>query len=233
MKIAIMQPYFFPYIGYFQLINAADVFVVYDDIQYVKQSWINRNRILVNSAPSYISLPLKKDSDYLFVKQRNLADSWDRDRKKFLQRLSGSYRKAPNFESTFELLANGLEYKDRNLYNFLFMNLKLVLSALNIKTTVVTSSSLGDFTHLQSQDKVISICDTLNADEYVNPIGGLELYDKSQFLEKGIALHFMKSKVVPYKQLGGDFVPFLSIIDVMMFNDSAEICAMLTEFERL
>ena len=84
MKLAIMQPYFFPYIGYFQLIKSVDEFVIYDNIQYTKKGWINRNRILVNGTDYLISLPLKKDSDYLNVVDRQLAESWEKDRTKLL-----------------------------------------------------------------------------------------------------------------------------------------------------
>ncbi len=79
MKLAIMQPYFFPYIGYFQLINTVDEFVVYDNIEFTKKGWINRNRILVNGKDEYITLPIKKDSDFLHVKDRFLAETWSKD----------------------------------------------------------------------------------------------------------------------------------------------------------
>lgn len=233
MKVAIMQPYFYPYIGYFQLINYVDQFVIYDDIEYVKQSWINRNRILVNGQASYISLPLKKDSDYLTVNMRILADSWDKDRTKLLQRLSGSYLKAPNFNAVFECLERAICYDDRNLFSFLLANLNAVLTYLDIKTPVLMSSQLGDFSKLKSQEKVLTICESLSADEYVNPIGGLELYDRNDFHDRGINLSFIKSKEIRYEQFESEFIPFLSIIDVMMFNDPAEVNAMLSEYDCL
>ena len=93
MRIAIMQPYLFPYIGYFQLMNAVDEFVIYDNIEFTKKGWINRNRILVNGRDSFITVPLKKDSDYLDVRDRYLADSWPSERVTILYRIKQSYRR--------------------------------------------------------------------------------------------------------------------------------------------
>ena len=217
MKIAIMQPYFYPYIGYFQLMNVADVFVVYDDIQYVKQSWINRNRILINSEPSYISVPLKKDSDYLDVRERSLAPTWEKDRSKLIQRLKGAYSKAPYFKEVFEVLTRAIMSDESNLFKFLFANLLAVKDHLNIATKLVVSSELGDFKSLQSQDKVMAICKELGASQYINPIGGVDLYDKIDFSQNGMELCFLKSRPFEYAQYGGAFQAWLSIIDVMMF----------------
>lgn len=223
MKIAIMQPYFYPYIGYFQLIANVDKFVIYDEIQYVKQSWINRNRILVSGEPMYISLPLKKDSDYLNVNQRSLADTWPSDRKKLLQKLSGVYAKAPFFNETFGLVETTLKFADTNLFAFLFHNLQAVLKRLSVSVPIVKSSELGIDPTLKAADKVIAICHSLKATDYVNPIGGLELYNKSDFAAQGISLSFLKTDAKPYNQFGNAFVPYLSIIDVLMFNTVASI----------
>src|ERR1700749_4655397 len=113
-----MQPYLFPYIGYYQLINAVDEFVVYDNIEFTKKGWINRNRILVNGGDAYITLPLKKDSDYLHVCQRYLADTWPAERKKMLNRITESYRKSPFFELAFPVLEQCVMFDDHNLFNF-------------------------------------------------------------------------------------------------------------------
>ena len=117
MKLAIMQPYFFPYIGYFQLIAAADNFIIYDNIKYTKKGWINRNRILCDGGVSVFSLPLKKDSDYLDVRQRELSDNFDS--KKLLRQLKQSYKKAPYFEETYALVSSIINYSELNLFNFL------------------------------------------------------------------------------------------------------------------
>lgn len=231
MKVAIMQPYFFPYIGYFQLINAVDVFVIYDDIEYVKQSWINRNRILVNREPAYISLPIKKDSDYLPVKERILAESWNKERSKLMQRIKGAYGKAPFFREIFPVLEAGLKIESKNLFDFLHENLVLILNLLGIETKVVVSSDIGDFSKVKSVEKVLAICKSLNASEYLNPIGGVDLYDKSYFNDRGITLGFLKSKPIEYRQFNNEFQPWLSIIDVLMFNPLTEVERLLSEHE--
>ncbi|TNC80755.1 MAG: hypothetical protein C9356_12710 [Oleiphilus sp.] len=218
MKVAIMQPYFYPYIGYFQLINAVDTFVLYDDIEYVKQSWMNRNRILVNGQPAFITLPLKKDSDYLHVNKRYLAGTWLKERKKLMQRVKGAYNKAPFFAEVYGLVCNGLNCDALNLFGFLHYNLQLVLDFLEIETKVVISSSLGDFYDKKSSEKVLAICHSLQANQYINPIGGVELYKKNEFAQRDIELKFLETQSFDYEQFGNEFQVFLSIIDVLMFN---------------
>jgi hypothetical protein len=120
VKIAIMQPYFFPYIGYFQLINAVDEFVVYDNIEYTKKGWINRNRILVNSQDAYITLPLKRDSDYLDIRERFLADSWSRESKVMLNRIAGAYRNAPNFRLVYPLIEKCILFDEKKPVSIYF-----------------------------------------------------------------------------------------------------------------
>ena len=134
MKCAIMQPYFLPYIGYFQLLNAVDEFVIYDDVEFSKKGWINRNRILVNGKASYITLPLKKDSDYLDVKDRFLADIWQVEREKLLNKLREAYRKAPFFKTAYSLVEDSISFKENNLFKFILNSLNHVKDYLEIKT---------------------------------------------------------------------------------------------------
>jgi len=223
MKLAIMQPYFFPYIGYFQLMNAVDEFVVYDNIEFTRKGWIHRNRILVNGADAFISLPLKKDSDYLFVMDRYLAETWATDRLTMLNRIKESYRKAPQFESVFSLVERCLKYEESNLFHLLFNSLKEIKQYLGIQTLLHISSEIEANHSLKSEEKVLDICRAMGATSYINPIGGLELYKKEAFLEKGITLNFIKSVGVQYSQFKEPFVPWLSILDVMMFNTREEI----------
>ena len=223
MKVAIMQPYFMPYIGYFQLINAVDKFVIYDEIQYSKRGWINRNRILQNGKDVYISLPLKKASDYLNVNQRLLADSWLSDRKKVLNQLRASYAKAPFFKDVWPLIEPIVLYSQQNLFDFILHALKQVLAYLGIKTSLIVSSDIVGGNELTAEDKVIEICKKVNALDYINPIGGVSLYDKKRFNEDGLSLCFLQTENVNYRQFNHDFVPFLSIIDVMMFNSPSQI----------
>jgi hypothetical protein len=231
MKLAIMQPYFFPYIGYFQLINSVDEFVIYDNIQFTKKGWINRNRILVNHKEDYISLPLKKDSDYLNINQRFLSENWSNDRKKILNRIVESYRKAPQFESAFSLFEKCLTSSQTNLFYFIHYSLIETLKYLSIPTKVTISSSIEINHQLKSEDKVLAICNEKNATNYINPIGGLELYSKDRFKSKGISLQFQKSNPINYLQYKNNFIPWLSILDVMMFNSKDEIKLFLSDYQ--
>jgi len=223
MKIGIMQPYIFPYIGYFQLMNVVDEFVIYDNIEFTKKGWINRNRILINDKDAYITFPLKKDSDYLTIKERSMAETWPEERKKMLNRITESYRKAPNFEVVFSLTKQIILYDENNLFDFILNSLLLIKEFLDIKTELYTSSSLPIEHGLRAEKKVIEICKSRNAQTYINPIGGIGLYDKEYFKNDGVDLYFLKSTEITYPQFNNTFVPWLSIIDVMMFNTKEKI----------
>jgi WbqC-like protein family len=215
-RLAIMQPYFFPYIGYFQLIAAVDIFIVYDNIKYTKRGWINRNRILLNGKDVIFSLPLKSDSDYLDVCKRELATDFNRD--KLLNQFRGAYLRAPYFEQTFPLVEQIVRYEDTNLFRFLHHSIVKICKHLDIKTEIRISSSIPVDHNLKNQDKVLALCEAVGASTYLNAIGGMELYSKETFLGKGIDLKFIQSKPFEFTQFGAAFVPWLSIIDVMMFN---------------
>lgn len=221
MKLAIMQPYFVPYIGYFQLINYVDKFVVYDDIQYTKKGWINRNRILLNQKEALLTLPLKKDSDFLVVKERFLSP--DFDAAKMLRLIKEAYRKAPFFEPVYELLVQILTFKESNLFTYLHHSITRICAYLGIETEIIISSSVHYDRNLKASEKVIDICRELKAQKYINPIGGTSLYHFEDFEKQGIELLFLKSNEFRYNQLAQDFIPWLSIVDIMMMNDKKEI----------
>ncbi len=205
-----------PYIGYFQLIGAVDVFVVYDNIKYTKKGWINRNRFLQNGADAMFSLPLKKDSDFLNVVERELAEDFNRD--KFLNQLRGAYVRAPHFVETYPLLEQIVRYEDRNLFRFIHHSIVCICQHLGIRTEIRVSSDIAVDHELKSQDRVIALCQALEAGTYINAIGGVDLYEKEVFNAYGIELKFIKSKPFEYVQFGKEFVPWLSIADVLMFN---------------
>jgi len=230
MKLAIMQPYFMPYVGYFQLINSVDQFVIYDNIQYTKKGWINRNRILVNGKDQIITLPIKKDSDYLDVIDRELSESWEKDKIKMVNVIKSSYNKAPYFKEASELIFECLNNPEKNLFKFIYDSIILINEYLEIKTSIVISSSINANHTLKSQDKVLSLCKAQNADVYINSIGGVELYDKATFKQNRIELNFIKSNPIKYKQFNNEFVPWLSIIDVMMFNSKEQIQEYLNKY---
>ncbi len=222
MKIAIMQPYFFPYIGYFQLMHAVDEFVVYDNIEYTKKGWINRNRILLNGSDAYITLPLKKDSDYLHIKDRYLSENWDLERNKMINRIHESYHKAPYFQNIFPLLQSCILNEERNLFQFIFYSLKRIKEYLNISAKLIISSNVQINHNLKGTDKVLSICKKQAAKTYINPIGGTVLYDSDIFKSHGLELFFLKTNNFKYLQYKNDFIPCLSIIDILMFNSIEE-----------
>src|SRR5258708_1900418 len=168
MKVAIMQPYFFPYIGYFQLMNAVDEFVLYDNIKFSKKGWINRNRILVNNSDSYITLPLKKDSDFLDVRGRSLSDTWPAEKVKMLNRITESYRKAPQFASAFPIVEKAVLCGETNLFTFILNSLSLVKQYLGIETSIIVSSGIPIDHALKSDKKVLEICRGRRATTYVN-----------------------------------------------------------------
>lgn len=232
MKTGIMQPYLFPYIGYFQLISAVDNFVVYDEIEYTKKGWINRNRILDNKGePSYISLPLKKDSDYLNIDQRYIAASWrQKECKKVLNRLNASYRKASYFEEVYPYLESTLRFDNDNLFEYIYHSIEQMVSYLDIDTKLIKSSSLNCDNQLKKETRVINICKSLDTTSYINPIGGTTLYDKRDFTSQGINLNFLRTGNIIYDQFKFDHVPYLSIIDVLMFNSKSEIKNFLTRY---
>src|SRR5450759_5450222 len=224
MRLAIMQPYFFPYIGYFQLIAAVDMFIVYDNIKDTKKGWITRYRMLESCKDVMFSLPLKSDSDYLDVCDRELAADFNRD--KLLNQFNGAYRRAPYFAQTFPLVEQIVRHEDTNLFRFLHHSIVRTCEHLGIATEIRISSGIAIDHDLKNQDKVLALCEALGATTYVNAIGGMELYSKETFREKGIELKFIKSKPFEYAQFGDAFVPWLSIIDVMMFNplDTIQTC---------
>ncbi|PKA82137.1 WbqC-like protein [Ulvibacter sp. MAR_2010_11] len=232
MKIAIMQPYFLPYLGYFQLLNAVKKFVVYDNIQYSKKGWINRNRILSNGVDSMFTIPLEKSSDYLDVNQRSISEQFIKvERDKILRRIRNEYKNAPSFESVMPLVERVFNYPELNLFEYIYYSIKEISNYLEITTQLQISSKINIDHNLKSQKKVLEICKALHAQEYINPIGGLELYSKKEFLDSGIKLMFMKTNSISYQQFNNEFLPNLSIIDVLMFNSKEEIQKMLQEYE--
>jgi hypothetical protein len=230
MRIAIMQPYFMPYIGYFQLISSVDEFIIYDNIQYTKKGWINRNRILVNGKDQFITIPIKKDSDYLDVSERIISDNWGKEKYKILNTIKSFYGKAPNFKEAYQVIEDCLNIEEENLFNFIYETILIINNFLDIKTKIIISSDIDIDHNLRSKNKVIEICKNRNAEIYVNSIGGISLYNKEEFKDNGIILNFIKSNPIKYHQSNGEFIPWLSIVDVMMFNSKEKIKEYLKEY---
>ena len=221
-----MQPYFLPYIGYFQLIAAVDLFIVYDNIKYTKKGWINRNRMLLNGIDTIFSLPLKKDSDYLHVVDRELSS--DFNRQKFLNQMRVAYIKAPQYNAVWPVFEKIVMYENNNLFRYIHNSIIEICRYLDVKTRICLSSDVPIDHDLKSQDKVMALCKAVNGDTYINSVGGVELYSQEVFKENNIDLKFIKSMPLEYPQFGANFIPWLSIIDVMMFN-SPEIIKVATQ----
>lgn len=227
-KLGIMQPYFLPYLGYFQLMNAVDKYVVYDDVNYIKGGWINRNHILANSAASRINLILREASPNKLINEVGVMHNND----KLLRTITMSYSKSPYFKEVYPVVEKIITYEEDNLGLYLYHQFSELCKYMQIDTELILSSTLNKDCSLKAEDKVLHICGILNAGEYFNSIGGLELYSKERFKENGIELHFMKMKSdVTYKQYNDTFIPNLSIVDVMMFNSVEQIHELLNQYE--
>ena len=233
MKIAIMQPYFFPYIGYFQLINAVDKFIIYDDVNYINKGWINRNNILVNNSPNLIQVPLIAASQNRLIKDILLVDE-NKWKDKLLKTIYFNYKKAPFFDQIFSLIEEVLLSECRSISDLNYFTILKICSYLNIETELIRSSSIYENCDLKGENRILDICLKEKADVYINPIGGQLLYDKIKFQEKGIVLNFINSKESPYNQNSDKFINYLSIIDTMMFSSSNEIKAnLINQYELL
>lgn len=203
--------------------DIVDEFVIYDNIEYTKKGWINRNRILLNGKDIVITLPLKKGSDFLNIDERYLSEDWQIEKRKLINRINESYRKAPFFNDVFPIIESILNSEEKQLFMFLLNSIEVLRRYLGITTKILVSSEQNIDHTLKASDKVIALCKYRNADIYINSIGGLELYNREEFMEKGIELKFIKTTTIEYKQYENVFIPNLSIIDVLMFNNLEKV----------
>ncbi|GAB3783494.1 WbqC family protein [Spirosoma horti] len=231
MTIAIMQPYFLPYIGYMQLMDAVDTFILYDDVSFINRGWINRNRLLINGQEHLFTIPLKDASQNKRINEVHLADDpkW---RSKLLKTIEQGYRKAPCYQQVMPLTEKIINFSTDSIADLVYFSLVELNQYLGITTRLVASSSIYANADLKAQERILDICRQEKATRYINPIGGTDLYDKPTFEESGINLHFIKAKPVQYPQFGrSDFVPWLSILDALMFNDIASVRELLGKYE--
>lgn len=224
MTLAIMQPYIFPYIGYFQLIEVADKFVVYDDVTFIKQGWINRNYLLLNGKKFLFTVPLKDISSNKLIKDTQIDDlkypSWAR---KFLLTIEQAYKKAPFFSIVYDLLEATFKRDHNSISSLAAQSLINTSDYLGLKTAFINSSAIYRNEHLKGQERVLDICKAEGVDRYINVPGGQNLYSKEEFERNKMKLEFISSKEITYPQFNNSFIPWLSIIDVMMFNDVNKI----------
>ena len=230
MKLAIMQPYFLPYLGYWQMLNAVDRFILYDDVNYIKNGWINRNNLLDNGKAHLFTLMLDGASSFNLINQTHINGSPEA-RNKVASYIKNSYRKAPFFKTVFPMIEEIINYPETNIALLLENHFRVIADYLQIKTEIVVSSHIEKDCSLKAQDKVLDICKRQGAEVYINAIGGTELYSREDFAAQGIKLQFIKMLPVEYPQFKNEFVPNLSILDIMMFNDVEKINGYLKNYE--
>jgi hypothetical protein len=226
MKLAIMQPYFFPYIGYWQLINAVDTFVIFDDVNFIKKGYINRNSILASGSPHLITLELIGASQNKLINEIAVGDNG----KKLLTTIRHSYSKAPYFNIVFPIIEDILNQDERNLAKYLGYSLRKVSDYLEIRVNFIFSSHIEKNNSLKGQDKILDICEKLNTTRYVNSIGGQGIYNEKFFNIKGVSLNFLEMEFLKYEQFESKFIHNLSIIDLMMFNSKEDIERILNNY---
>ena len=229
MKIGIMQPYFFPYIGYFQLLNMVDKYVVYDNANFSNNKWGYRNRILINGAPGFFRVNILKASQNKGFNEIKVSNDIEAKKKNILT-LECAYKKAPYFSTVMPILEQFMIAEYNNLAEYNVASNRLVCNYLGISTEILLLSEVDHNEELKRQYRIFDVCKVLGCSEYINAIGGTELYDFEEFRENGIELAFLKTGDISYSQFGGEFVPNLSIIDVMMFNSVPEIQNMLKQY---
>ena len=218
MKIGVMQPYFMPYVGYFQLMAAVDKYVIFDDVNYIKRGWSARNNILVNGQKHLFNIAVEGGSQNNLYTQVKVIDDFSKLRKT----LEMAYKKAPYFQDTMNILEKVFVYEDRRFNHFMRNSYSVILDYLGIETELLFSSDLSNKKALKGKDKILDICLLLGANEYYNAIGGQELYDRQEFADNGIKLGFVEPTLEPYSQLTKEFMPGLSIIDVLMMNSNED-----------
>ncbi len=222
-----MQPYFLPYIGYWQLINLVDQFVIYDDVNFIKKGFINRNSILVNNNSFLFTLSLVKPSQNKKINEIFLNDI----NKKLLITISESYKKAPFFDVVFPLLEEIFYFDEKNICKFIEFSFKRISKYLNINSNFIFSSSLSYNKSYNAQNKLIDICKILNTKHYINLSGGVDMYNQEAFSNENIILSFLKTNKYSYEQFKKPFISDLSIIDVLMFNDISSINKLLNNYK--
>lgn len=233
MKLAILQPYIFPYIGYFQLIKAVDVFVIYDDVNFMKKGWIHRNNILINGEPYLFTVPCLKISQNKLINETIVCPN-EGPINDLLTNIKRHYKNAPYFDQVYPIIVEVFSKVSGQLSiaELGMKSLYLICQFLKIDVKFeLSSKSYSGSKGMDKVDRIVSICKKNKSNTYINAIGGQELYSKDLFLKYGINLKFLKSLPVSYKQFEHDFVPGLSIIDVLMFNSQEEVNSILDKYK--
>ncbi|MDQ2178496.1 WbqC family protein [Marinifilum sp. D714] len=230
-SVAIIQPYVFPYLGYFQLLYSVENVVFYDDVSYIKRGWINRNKILLNGKEFMFTIPLQKASQNKLINEIRLVEK-QLFIQKFRQQLEAAYKKAPYYAEVKDVIESVFVDEYSSIGDLAIASILAIFRYINLDLNWVKSSE--EFCQTKGQakaDRLICISKMLECDTYINPVGGKSLYHKDYFAKHGIELGFIESGIVNYKQFENDFVPYLSIIDVLMFNDKSSVIELLNNFD--
>lgn len=225
-----MQPYLFPYVGYFQLMAAVDTFVLLDDVSFINRGWINRNRIAVNGQALTFTVPLEGASQNKMISEIGLVQgqAW---RQKLLKTIEQTYRKSVGFPECFPVIKGIVEAEEENLSAYVCNSLKVLKDWFGLETHIEASSARYGNRHFSGESRIIDICRQEGAGIYVNLAGGVDLYDKAHFTAEGMELQFLKAVQVEYSQGRHDFIPSLSIIDLMMGNPRQQLKDQLRQRE--
>jgi predicted nuclease of restriction endonuclease-like (RecB) superfamily len=226
MITAVMQPYLFPYLGYFQLINCSDNFVIYDDVNYIKNGYINRNYILSNGEKQRITIPVLGASSNKKIKEL----CYSADVKKVLVSIQQAYSKAPYFKEVYSLIEKVLEDKNRSISEICRQSYIAIFNYLGIKKNFVKSSDLEYNRANRPEERLVELTKYFDSNKYVNAIGGKELYCKDYFKNNGIELSFIAPGLPKYEQGAGEFIVGLSIIDILMWCEIDTVKGMLNTF---
>jgi hypothetical protein len=222
-----MQPYLFPYLGYYQLAYHTEKLVFLDDVKFIKKGFIHRNTIRLNGQPHRFTLPIMHPSQNRHINEHLFVD----DVKKIINLITTAYRKAPYFSRTMPLIADIFEQTDRNVAKLAAKSILSVFEYLGLERCFLFSSEIPKNNSLKAQDRIIDICKNLGARCYTNAIGGLKLYSREVFEDANIKLEFIQIGNVTYKAPNYPYVPGLSIIDALMICSANEILDLLGNYD--
>ena len=230
MKLGMMQPYFYPYLGYWQLMNYVDEYIIYDDVNFIKGGWIHRNRIKINCEAQYFGIKIKKPSQNRKICDHEMNMS-EKDRMDLLKKVQNAYVRAPYYKEVAELFEKTVMYDAVGVGEFLEYSNRAIADYLGIKTKIYTASGLKMNHEHRGQQRILDICKERGCDAYINAIGGTNIYSKDEFAAEGIRLNFLRMNPdIVYEQGKGDFLPGLSILDVMMYNSKDELSELLNRY---
>lgn len=227
MKLAGNQPYFLPYIGYWQLVNAVDVFLIADDYAYIERGWINRNRYLINGEAKFFNISVNHASSNKNISELTINHQLDT---KLRNQIENAYHKAPYYREGMALLDRILSCEETCLSEFLFNATREVCRYLGITTELRRTSEFGHPRNMNRDERIFDFCQKTGADTCYNAIGGMKLYTFEEFRVRGLKLGFIQSQIPEYRQFDKPFVPGLSILDVIMFNSVEQIRDMLEQY---